>query len=286
MAEPTSKLSYWDYVKAAFNVRPRLKGLGHIPFNKVMLIGFAILGFGHPGFWLLGTAAEAAYIYALSTNKRFQNFTRASLRESSYHEWWRKAEDLYQRLDGQNQVRFRRLEEKCRELIKLGEDWQHADSSLVQMKSSGINQMLLIFLKLLSTKQLLAANLRALDRQKLLEEIRQIELQVERGKGGEAMRKSLESTMEIKKKRLTNLEQALNNLQVIEIELQRIEEQLQLLREEAIVKRDPQFLSDQLDSVSSTLIDTVSWMDRQEELFRSIDEAKLEPPPKLIREGD
>jgi hypothetical protein len=45
-------LDYLDYLKAAFYWKVRLGGLGYLPMNILILIGFGILGIGNPGFWL------------------------------------------------------------------------------------------------------------------------------------------------------------------------------------------------------------------------------------------
>jgi hypothetical protein len=62
----------WRYLKAAFFVRVGVPALGRVPINALAAGGFLILGFGHPGFWLLGLAAEAAIVPSLAFNKRFQ----------------------------------------------------------------------------------------------------------------------------------------------------------------------------------------------------------------------
>src|SRR5262245_62693392 len=60
------------YLKAAFFVRPQISGLGRLPVNVLAAACLAILGFGHPAFWLLGLGLETAFLAALSTNRRFQ----------------------------------------------------------------------------------------------------------------------------------------------------------------------------------------------------------------------
>ena len=57
----------WRYLKAAFFVGVELPALGRVPLNALAAAGVAILGFGHPGVWFLGLAAEAAIIPALAT---------------------------------------------------------------------------------------------------------------------------------------------------------------------------------------------------------------------------
>jgi hypothetical protein len=67
----TMKVGMWDYIKAAFNARPI--GMFVAP-NWVGLALFALLGWWNPAFLLIGAGLELAYLYALSTNKRFQRY--------------------------------------------------------------------------------------------------------------------------------------------------------------------------------------------------------------------
>ena len=48
------------YLRAAFTARPRVPGLGGVPFNLLGLAGFGILGAANPAFWALGLGFEAA----------------------------------------------------------------------------------------------------------------------------------------------------------------------------------------------------------------------------------
>ena len=50
-----------------------------MPINKMILAGFGILGFGHPGFWLLGLAYETSYLLTIPGNVRFQNVIKGRL---------------------------------------------------------------------------------------------------------------------------------------------------------------------------------------------------------------
>src|SRR5688572_30577132 len=84
------KVGLWSYIKAAFNARPL--GMFVAP-NWVGVLLFAMLGWWNPAFWLIGSGLELAYLYALSTNKRFQRYVSgAELVEAS-----RETQDKLQR---------------------------------------------------------------------------------------------------------------------------------------------------------------------------------------------
>ena len=47
------RLSYWDFVKAAFWRPVRSRVLGTMPLTHMLLVAFGLAGFFNPGFWLL-----------------------------------------------------------------------------------------------------------------------------------------------------------------------------------------------------------------------------------------
>lgn len=279
------RLSYWKYLKAAFNARPHIRGLGHLPVNKILMAGFTILGIASPGFLFVGAAFETAYLMLLTSNRRFQRLVEAGVFDRKAVTNNPTIDSYVGTLEGAGQARFKKLETRCNQLLQLGKDFDSPDTSLAEMKTSGVNRLLWIFLQLLRSQQLIAHNLKNVDQQRMLADIREMEMRLKREDLSDSVKRSLESTIVIKRRRMENMEKAAETMQVISAELDRIEEQVELLREEAVVNRDPTFLSDQLDMVSGTLADTISWMDKQEELFRSIDE-DLIPPPPIVNEAE
>src|ERR1700761_8203044 len=101
------------YLREAFWAKMDIPLLGGIPFNVVGLAAFALLGFGEPAFWPLGAGLEAAYLFFLSTNPRFQNVIDAQgqglVEQSS--EAQRAA--LLSRLNPTQKHRLNALEAKC-----------------------------------------------------------------------------------------------------------------------------------------------------------------------------
>ena len=78
MSEPTPdpELTYWDFVREAFNARPPIPGLGGVPLNWMALAGFGTLGLLNPGFWLIGAGLEVGFLFLLAQNPRFRNYVR------------------------------------------------------------------------------------------------------------------------------------------------------------------------------------------------------------------
>ena len=144
-------LSFWDYVKAAFNLRVRMPGLGHMPLNKLLLAAFGILGVGHPGFWFLGMGYETAYILFLTGSERFQRVAQGRALEESRLGWNRNVRDVLSKLDPESQTRYNQLLVLCWQIEHSGQKASLL-SSVHEFKIEGLNQLLRIFIRLLESQ--------------------------------------------------------------------------------------------------------------------------------------
>jgi hypothetical protein len=138
------------------------------------------------------------------------------------------------------------------------------------MRAQSLNQLLGIFLRLLTSREVIIANVSDLDRSRLEGEITKLEERLTAAEADSALTRSLQGTIDIKRKRLDNLARADESLQVVEAELDRIEQQVELIREESAVTGKPEALSIRLDAVTTAMSETSRWMDDHAELFGSL----------------
>src|SRR5262245_31803302 len=155
MAEGTS---FWEYLRRAFHAKVRVKGLGPISVNKWFLVGVGILGFGAPPLWLLGLGAEVAYLYWLSNNRRFRRLVDGERLAGERERWDKKVKDLEARLDYDSRDRFQRLARKCREVQEISETAGASVAPLEEAKTSGMDQLIYMHLRLLVSRATLNAN--------------------------------------------------------------------------------------------------------------------------------
>jgi hypothetical protein len=260
---PARALSYWDYVKAAFRRRARVPLLGHLPLNQLALFAFALLGLANPGFWFLGAALEAAYLVLLSGNGSFQKLVQGE--------------------------RYRRLLLECRSIVGVDAPLDR-EGMFEDMRAGSLNQILWLFLRLLSSREAVQTTLAQVDRKALEADVQRLEEKLGKADPEGALARSLQASLEIQRKRLENLGRAKSSLEVIEAELERIEHQVRLIREESAVSGGPEVLSSRLDAVSSTLAETSKWMDQNADLFTSFSTDSIlgsaediPPPPRPAR---
>lgn len=262
-------LSYWDFVKAAFFRRARVPLLGDMPVNQMALAAFTLLGFANPGFWFLGAALELAYLGALSSSARFQKLVEGERLAARQRGWEASVQRAFSQLPPAAQLRYQALLKRCGQILGISTAASQV-GMLSDLRAGNLNQLLWLFLRLLSSRELILLTLEQVKEGELERDVALLEQRLAGAEAGSPLARSLQATLEIQRKRLENLATARANLAVVEAELERIEQQVRLIEEESAVAGGPDLLSARLDAVSSTLLETSRWMDQHAEFFRSL----------------
>lgn len=278
----TEPLAYWDLVKAAFSRRIQIPLLGAMPINQMGLLAFALLGFVNPGFWFLGAAMEVGFLGLRSASQRFQKLVEGERLLARQRGWEAGVQRAFGQLPAAAQLRYQALLQRCGQILGITTP---ADSAgmLTDLRAGTLNQLLWLFLRLLSSRELIVATLDQVKEGELEHDAARLEERLASAEPGSPLARSLQATLEIQRKRLENLATARTNLAVVEAELERIEQQVRLIGEESAVAGGPDFLSARLDAVSSTLLETSRWMDQHAEFFRSLGGEEEAAPPVLPR---
>jgi len=280
MAAP--RLGFFDYVRAAFRRKVPVPGLGPMPVNAMALGTFVVLGIANPGFWLLGLAAELGYLFALSSSPRFQKLIDAERLLDAQTGWEDRVHGEVGKLTPESRERYQRVLAQCRRILGISESLDGSGLGGVRgLRSSSLNQLLMIFLRLLRSRELIGENLQGVSRKEIESEAQRLRSrlgEVDREKDA-ALARSLEGTLEIQSRRLANLDRARTSLAVIDAELARIENHVELIREESAVSGKPEVLSDRLDAVTNAMGETTRWMADNAEFFGTLgaDEAAAVP---------
>lgn len=286
MAEGT--LGFWDYVKAAFWFKPRVKFFGPLPINLMAIASCFVVSLltRNPGFLLLGGGAEVAYLAFLSSNSTFQKLIQGQQLLKKQAGVQAKVQFSLQRLHPVSLERYRRLYEQCLLILGISERAAPEDMSAIRdLRSGGLNQLLWLFLRLLTSKELMETTLSGANRKNLEAEVVHLKERLNAAGPESPLARSLQGTLDIQSKRLENLNRAQSSLEVINAELERIEKQVELIREESAITTSPDSLSSRLDAVTATLGETSKWMDQHLEFFGSLgadEEQNGLPAPQLL----
>ena len=239
----------WRYLKSAFFVGVEVPALGRLPVNALAAAGFLILGFGHPGFWFLGLAAEAVILPSLAFNKRFQNVVDAADRQTADGDSQVKRASLVQLLPTDDRRRLTALERKCDKVIEVYRNGQ-AEDFLIDTNRGALENLKWIYLKLLIARfHLLTAGTDDTP-DALVKKIDALQDELKNSQDTPALRQSRAATLDILKRRLANVQRREESLQEVESDLTRVESQVDLVLDNAAMQGKPQTISTDIELAS------------------------------------
>jgi hypothetical protein len=239
----------WRYLKAAFLVGVEVPALGRLPVNVLGAAGFFILGFGHPGFWFLGLAAEAAILPTLAFNKRFQNVVDAEDRQISTGDSQAKRSSLIQLLPADYKRRLSDLERKCDKVIEVYRNAQ-AEEYLIDTNRQALENLKWVYLKLLIARyHLLTAGTEDTP-EALAKKIDALQSELKNSQDTPALRQSRAATLDILKRRLANVQRREQSVEEVESDLTRVESQVDLILDNAAMQGKPQTIGTDLELAS------------------------------------
>jgi hypothetical protein len=245
--------SFWDYVKGAFFARKRVPLLGYVPFNVLALLGIGVAGLAAPGLLLVGAGLEVGYLTWLSQNERFRNLVRGDRLRASALTYVQRIQAVVSRLSPEGKARWQQLARKCDLIKETGENLGKLPIHTIdEMQETGLNSLLMIHARLLLSRETVVSYMKESSYRELQSKLADAETRLQ-ASPSEAVKRSLESNLEILRKRIQHHQNARENLQVVDAELERIENQVDLIREEVAVSRDPTALSARIDSVASSI---------------------------------
>jgi len=239
----------WRYLKAAFFVGVELPALGRVPVNALAAIGFLILGFGHPGFWFLGLAAEAAIVPTLAFNKRFQKVVDAEDKQLSSGDSQSKRISLIKLLPGEYQSRLAMLESRCDKVIEVYRNAQ-AEEFVIDTNRDALENLKWVYLKLLIARYHLLTAGTDDTPESLEKKIKSLEGELQNGSESPALRQSRAATLDILKRRLANIQRREQSLEEVESDLTRVESQVDLILDNAAMQGKPQTISTDIELAS------------------------------------
>ncbi len=243
-----------QYVKRAFFFHWNLLALG-------AAASFGIIS-GYPDVVLpIAAAVELLYLAKLSTNEKFQAAidaeTHKKLSAKKNQDAEIKTKLLLDSLSPKDKRTFNQLKSQIANLSKIAESF--GPSSAVS-RTSGMNRLLWIYLKLLYSKNavekfFMTTDLSAIDQDFSQAKSRLATLgPVENDSPTDSKRRaSLEDRLKTCELRLENYQRAKDNYEFIQDELARLSAKIAALAEMAVARQDPNFISEEVDIVSKSV---------------------------------
>lgn len=241
-----------EYLKRAFWLGPVVPGLGRLPVNALATLGFGILGFGHPAFWLLGAGLEAAYLASVATHPRFQRLIKAERRRAGSAEAEQGRQALTARLAPPARQRLAAIEQKRDRILQLAGEAQAGEFE-VESQRDALDRLTWIYLKLLVARYYLESSRFQASEADLKRQIADLEREVAAGGASAALRDSQAARLRLLRQRLGNLEVGGQTLKQVDSDLARIEAQVDLALENATLRGGGAAVTANLELASQAL---------------------------------
>lgn len=264
----------WRYLKSAFLVGIDVPTLGRLPVNVLAVAGVAILGFVEPSAWLLGTGLEAAFLFALAFNPRFQKIVDGRQLQASGSRAADQRQELIRSLSPATGKRYSNLASQCERTISLYRA-SDAEDFILESNRHALDNLQWLYLKLLVAQQNLATRSGDEDEESLQKRIVALEAELKDMPESGTLAKSKSATLAILRQRVNVLHNREQTLKEIESDLTRIEEQISLLTENASLQGKPQAISSEIELATDLVSGSI--FGGAESAVAEVDRAYLRP---------
>lgn len=249
------------YVRAALLHGGNLTALGAAGALSVAML--------NPLPILLALGAELVYLGTVPALPFFKRRVERELQRARSAEATQLADGMLAELSPSQREHFFVLRDLKERIVanyrKLG-----SGALLLTSSEQRIDQLLASFLRLLSTLNAYRQHLGPASRGPVERELAEVLSELEREPGPEKVREVRRKRAEILKKRLARFDQAAEHRELMSHQLASIEDMLRLLHEQSIGMRDPEVVSQQLETISAEVETTESTV-RELEAFLSFD---------------
>ncbi len=244
----------------------------------------------------LVVAGEIAYVVLLGSHPKFQKYVDAQEAKASRDEG---SETRQQTLDHIMKTlppeilhRFQALRNQCLDLRQITMELTRSGSGTVdapmdQFHLTGLDRLLWSHLRLLYTQYALSQFLKKTSADEIQQGIARLEQQIKQlppdgdDPTRQRFRAALDDNLQTSRARLENLNKARENYQLVGVEIDRLENKIRSISEMAVNRREPEFISSEVDHVASSMIDTEKTMSELQ--FATGLNPLDNEPPELLR---
>lgn len=267
----TGEPTFGEYLKAAFNVRLPVRGLGGLPVNWLYLAAVAGASLAVPPIGLVGLAGEIALLTSLSTNGRFQQTVRAQRLARRGDDAEEALNTLVAQLSSAARSRYDAFAAKCNDVLHIAQRLGQAGDSDLETYSTYLSKMRDVYVKMLACAEMLAQYSKDWQKTDPLPEIALIEKEVAGGKLPDQILASKKATLEVLRKRAQSRDEVSKRGRLLTSEIERLEQQLALLRDQALLTQDPSVFSQNMDTAATVLEEHNKWLQDNAAFLQTLD---------------
>jgi hypothetical protein len=231
-------------------------------------LGAAVIS-GHGDVFVpIVLALETAYLGFAGTHPKFQKYV--DIQESQADRKMSSAQnaEVLQRikrsLPESSMWRFNQLRLRCQRLSQIASDLQPSGyrdepSPLETMQKENLDRLLWVFLRLLFTQHTLQGFVENTSLEKMQQDRARLAARLSKldpddvSDRGRTIRHAIEDNLNTVDERIQNYQKAAENLEIVDLELDRLENKIKSLAEMSVNRQEPEFISNQVDSVASSM---------------------------------
>jgi hypothetical protein len=267
IGEPT----FGEYLKAAFNLRVPVPGLGGVPLNWLYLALVAGASVAVPPVGLVGLAGEIALLTSLSTSGRFQQAVRAQRQARHGDDIEAALTTLVAQLSPAATARYNAFANKCNDVLQIARKLGQAAGSDLDTYSTYLSKLRDVYVKMLVCAEMLAQYSKDWQKTDPLPEIALIQKEIADGKLPDQILASKQATLEVLNKRAQSREEVSKRGRLLTSEIERLEQQLALLRDQALLTQDPSVFSQNMDTAATVLEEHNKWLQDNATFLQTLD---------------
>jgi hypothetical protein len=240
-----AKLPWQEYLRRAF----------YNPYNYGLMILFGGLTIidQNIGWFAIGVALEAAYLYTLTTNPRFQRVVESELEDQVLVNVDRMREQLWDYVDPSLRKRYQDVEALAKRLHGDMKNFAQLKDPLVKENVRKVATLMTSFLKLCVAITRYRNYLGDVKPGDLERDITRLE---EEALGADERVAAVKAkNVDVLRKRLDKITKARANVEYLSAQLETIEDTMRLVVDQAVTLTDPRGTGTQIDSLLHTLND-------------------------------
>jgi len=231
------------------------------------LAGFAVIS-GTALPLLLGAGLELMYLAVVPQNGRFQRLVRSwkYAEEKRLHE--AKLDRMFQEIPTEMRVRYADLDQVCRAIRENYSRLSSTSQIFAQQMEDRLHGLMQAYVRLLHAAWQHRDYLRTTDLRIVERELAQ--LQKEQETDPPKVQEINKKRIEILQKRVEKFKKIRENCEVIDAQCAAVEDVLGLIRDQSVTMRDPQQMSDHLESLVHDVEQTEETVREVESIFENV----------------
>lgn len=268
-----AKLPWQEYVRRAF----------HNPYNYGLMLlfgGLTVIDL-NVGWLAIGLALEAAYLYTLSTNPRFQRVIDSELEDQVLVNVDLLRQQLWEYVDPSLRKRYQDVESLAKRLHGDMKNFAQLKDPLVKENVRKVATLMNSFLKLCVAITRYRNYLGDVKPGELEKDIKRLEEEALDAEERVAAVKA--KNVDVLRKRLEKITKARANVEYLSAQLETIEDTMRLVVDQAVTLTDPKGTGTQIDSLLDTLNDA-ELIAAEMESFEELEAGLLDKIDPLMRE--